>query len=130
MNSVKLFKKVSLDFTADSYKSSIKGLINVGNSASLGAGVGVLYSGCNMLWRVTYDEVIFVHEGDFEIIVNDKSYPAESGDVLWIPANTELTYMANEDVMFFYAVYPADKSPSTNVAINYPETSPEIIEIV
>ena len=127
MQNVKLFKKSSLDFTADEYHSSINALVNVGNSSHLGAGIGTFSAGCNMEWTVNYDEVLFIHSGLFELRVENKAYLAEPGDILWIPANTALTYKADEDVTFFYAVYPVEKSPSTNTDIKHPESTPQTV---
>lgn len=127
MHNVKLFKKSSLDFTADKYHSSINALVNVGNSSHLGAGIGTFDAGCNIEWTVTYDEVLFIHSGFFELRVENKAFMAGPGDVLWIPANSELTYKADEDVTFFYAVYPVEKSPSTNTDIKHPESEAQAI---
>lgn len=118
---VKHFKKASQDFTIDEYRSSLNPVVNMGNSKTLGAGIGKFAAGCNMDWTVTYDEVLFIHEGEFELTVDNQVFRAAPGDILWIPANTALTYRANEDVTFFYAVYPVNQSPSTQTEQKYPE---------
>lgn len=125
MIKVKHFKKSDLDFSTDQSDSAIHSLVNVGNSSHLGAGIGVFAAGCNMEWTVSYDEVLFIHSGNFSLLVGKMEFTAEAGDVLWIPAGTELVYAAEKDVTFFYAVYPVDKSPSTSVAFDFPETAPQ-----
>lgn len=104
--------------------TAVRPLVNVSNSQTLGGGIGVFGAGCDMAWTVTYDELIFIHKGEFQLSVGDRIYDAGPGDTLWIPADTSLSYRAEEDVTFFYAVYPAVNSPSTGQALLFPTTEP------
>jgi ethanolamine utilization protein EutQ len=103
--------------------AAVLALVNAGNSPAMGAGIGI-FEDCRIEWTVTYDEVLFIHAGDFRLRVGDAVYRAGPGDVLWIPANTPLVYEADAPVTFFYAVFPATKSPSASQKIGYPSTPP------
>ena len=125
MSEVKLFKRSEQDFQVPAGKSSaVLAMVNAGNSTTMGGGFGVFSAGTNVEWTVTYDEFLFIHEGEFQLNVGDHAYDAGPGDTLWIPANTPLTYIAEKDVWFFFAVYPAHKSPSAAQKIDYPSASP------
>lgn len=122
-NTVQLFRKSDQPFDlSNDNKASVLALVNVSNSDSLGAGIGIFDAGCNIPWTVTYDEVLFIHEGNFKLRVGEEVFNAGPGDTLWIPANTELVYDAPERVTFFYAVSPVSNSPSTGVAKTFPDT--------
>jgi ethanolamine utilization protein EutQ len=99
-------------------------VVNRRVSTGMGAGIGV-FENCAIEWTVTYDEVLFIKEGNFTLRVAGKAYRAGPGDILWIPKDTPLVYEAGERVVFFYAVYPVDKSPSTSKTIEFPTTAPE-----
>ena len=61
-------------------------------------------------------------EGDFNNSnsdVGDKIFEAGPGDVLWVPRNTDIVYIAQERVTFFYSVLPAGNAPSTAKHIDY-----------
>lgn len=124
MEIVRLFKQDQQQWTVDESQSSILPLVNRSNSKALGAGMGLFVAGCHMEWTVSYDEVLFIHDGELELVVNDKIYQAAAGDVLWIPEGTALTYSAPNDVKFFYAVYPLQNSPSTGTQTQYPHQEP------
>jgi ethanolamine utilization protein EutQ len=121
-----LFRKADQPFDLDNEtKASVLALVNVSNSKTMGAGIGIFDAGCNVPWTVTYDEVLFIHEGNFKLRVGENVYNAGPGDTLWIPADTPLVYDAPERVTFFYAVSPVSKSPSTSVAASYPDATPD-----
>ncbi len=126
MSKVQLFRKADQPFDLpNDTKASVLALVNVSNSETLGAGIGIFDAGCNVPWTVTYDEVLFIHEGNFKLRVGNDVYNAGPGDTLWIPADTALVYDAPERVTFFYAVYPASNSPSTSIANSYPDVAPD-----
>jgi len=94
------------------------GLVNVSFSDKLGAGIGV-FEDCSIPWHITYDEVIYILEGQFTLKVGDKIFEAGPGDVLWVPRNTDIVYIAQKRVTFFYSVLPAGNAPSTSKRIDY-----------
>ncbi len=119
---VKLFRKAEQDFTPRDGEA-VLGLVNTSYSETLGAGIGT-FEDCAYEWTVTYDEVLFIMEGELTLRVGDDAYRAGPGDVLWIPKDTALVYEAGEKVTFFYAVCPVDKSPSTSKPTDYPTAGP------
>lgn len=122
MADVKLFRQRDQMFEIKD-GAAVLALVNAGNSPAMGAGIGI-FEDCRVEWTVTYDEVLFIHAGNFRLRVGDAVYHAGPGDVLWIPANTPLVYEADAPVTFFYAVYPATKSPSASQKIDYPAAPP------
>lgn len=123
---VQLFRKEDQRFDLpNENKASVLALVNVSNSDTLGAGVGIFDAGCNIPWTVTYDEVLFIHDGKFKLRIGNDVFNAGPGDTLWIPANTELVYDAPERVTFFYAVSPVGNSPSTGVGREFPDATPD-----
>src|SRR5579863_3594485 len=101
----------------------VHAVVNAGYSTELGAGIGV-FENCAIPWTVTYDEVLFIKDGRLDLRVGKKLYRAEAGDILWIPAGTDLVYEAKKKVIFFYAVHPVSKSPSSGRKKKYRTTPP------
>ena len=124
MSSVKLFRRSDQDLATDDTDAAVRGLVNPTFSDQLGAGIGA-FEDCAVEWTVTYDEVLFIHDGSLTLRVGDSAYHAGPGDVLWIPKDTALVYEAKEKVTFFYAVWPATGSPSARQPIAYPTADPE-----
>ncbi len=122
--SVQLFCRKDQSFALDEHNATVNALVNVSNSSSMGGGIGIFGAGSNMEWTVTYDEMLFIHEGDFELQVGDVKYQAGPGDTLWIPSGTALIYKAEKDVIFFYAVTPVANSPSTQHPLTFTTTAP------
>ncbi len=117
MPKTKLFRKEDLDLEPENGMKTI-GLVNVSFSEKLGAGIGV-FEDCSIPWHITYDEVLYILEGQFTLRVGDKIFKAGPGDVLWVPRDTEIVYEAQDRVTFFYSVLPAGNAPSTAKCIDY-----------
>jgi ethanolamine utilization protein EutQ (cupin superfamily) len=124
VSDVKLFKLRDLDLTPNERGIVTVPVVNRRHSTAMGAGIGV-FENCSIEWTVTYDEVLFIKDGNFTLRVGGKAYRAGPGDILWIPKDTPLVYEAGERVVFFYAVHPLDMSPSTSKTIEFPTTPPE-----
>jgi ethanolamine utilization protein EutQ len=123
MANVKLFRKSDQDLIPASNGAAVQGLVNTSFSTRLGAGIGV-FQNCAMEWTVTYDEVLFILEGQFRLKTSEGTFQAGPGDTLWIPEGTQLIYEADEPVTFFYAVAPVSGSPTTGIAQSHPTTAP------
>ena len=123
MPGVKLFRRSDQDLVPKTSGAAVQGLVNTAFSKRLGAGIGV-FENCEMEWTVTYDEVLFILEGEFKLETKDGTFHAGPGDTLWIPEGTWLIYRATAPVTFFYAVAPVDGSPTTGLASNHPTTGP------
>lgn len=53
------------------------------------------------------EEIDIILEGSLSVTVNEKTYYAHQGDVLFIPKNTKVTWNSPDYVKLFYAAYPA-----------------------
>ena len=121
MKEVKLFRRQDQDFTFKPNKTSaVHAYVNSGISDGVGGGFGVFGAGTNIKWTVTYDEFLFIHSGHFQLKVGDATFNAGPGDTLWIPKDTPLSYVCDEDVWFFFAVNPASASPSASQTKSFP----------
>lgn len=58
-------------------------------------------------WTIKYDEVILVLDGQLTIRTADGDLTAGPMECIWLPDGTELTYIA-EDALMFYAIEPAN----------------------
>ncbi len=119
---VKLFRKADQDFTPRNGAAILR-LVNCSYSEGLGGGIGT-FEDCRIEWTVTYDEILFITEGNFTLRVDDDAYHAGPGDTLWIPKDTAMVYEADENVTFFYAVFPDAKLPPPTRPIDYPTAGP------
>jgi len=119
---VKLFRKADQDLTPGENGAAVHGLVNTSFSRQMGAGIGV-FEDCSMEWTVTYDEILFILEGQFRLKTRVGTFHAGPGDTLWIPKDTWVVYEADAPVTFFYAVSPITGSPTTSIAQSYPETA-------
>ena len=99
MSGVKLFRKQDQDFRFESEEPySILAFVNSSITDTMGGGMGVFGAGSDVEWTVTYDELLFIHSGHFTLKVGEAVYRAGPGDTLWIPRDTPLSYVAEEDV--------------------------------
>lgn len=88
--------------------TTIARLINRSNSDHIGAGIEVLEN-VSISWTVTYDEVLFIHEGEMTIETNGERWTCRPGDIVWLPNGTTLTYDSSSGrCAYFYALYPVD----------------------
>lgn len=124
MPGVRLFRKSDQDLVPGASGAAVQGLVNTSFSTRLGADIGV-FRDCEMEWTVTYDEVLFILDGEFRLKTRDGTFHAGPGDTLWIPEGTWLVYTATAPVTFFYAVAPVDRSPSTQIARAHPTAPPD-----
>jgi ethanolamine utilization protein EutQ len=122
MSDIRHFKFSSFDLTPTEDGPTVP-VVNAGYSRELGGGIGV-FENCSVPWTVTYDEVLFIKDGELTLRVGEKICRAGPGDILWIPRDTPLVYEATKRVTFFYAVHPVGASPSTSQTIAYPTEPP------
>jgi ethanolamine utilization protein EutQ len=59
-------------------------------------------------WTVTYDEILFIHEGKLTLEFDTGTHECTAGDIVWLPEGTHLKYVAKDRVGYFYALYPVD----------------------
>ncbi len=123
MSGVKLFRKADQDLTPNERGGAFCSVINPAISDAMGGGIGA-FEDCAFESTVTCDEVLFIHQGEMTLRVGGDDYRAGPGDIVWIPNDTSLVYIAEAKVTFFYAVFPATGSPSASQEIAYPTAGP------
>jgi ethanolamine utilization protein EutQ len=105
------FTRAELPFTTTSLpegRTTIARVINAGNSQHLGAGLEILER-ISLRWTVTYDEVLFIHEGHLTVRTGGETFHCSPGDIVWLPSGTTLEYDASAGrCAYFYALYPVD----------------------
>jgi ethanolamine utilization protein EutQ len=100
--------KMRFGFTeVDGQQTSICRAVNGAVSTTIGAGIETLEK-TRIEWTVTYDEVLFIHDGRITIRFGDRSFDCVPGDIVWLPNGTTLIYDAPERCTYFYALYPVD----------------------
>ena len=76
------------------------------DGTALGTGY-VRMQNAEIPWTIKYDEIVLVLDGALTIRTADGDLTAEAPDCIWLPAGTELSYVA-EDALVFYAIHPAN----------------------
>jgi ethanolamine utilization protein EutQ len=87
--------------------TSIARVIDASVSRQMGAGIEYLEN-VTIDWTVTYDEILFVCEGELTVEFGGDSHVCRSGDIVWLPSGTSLRYIARERAGYFYALHPVD----------------------
>ena len=72
----------------------------------LGAGLA-RFTNAAIPWTVRYDEVLLVLEGRVIVRTTDGDLEAGPKDCIWLPKGTDLTYIA-DNALVFYAIHPAN----------------------
>jgi ethanolamine utilization protein EutQ len=110
MSGLKHFKYGEMRFgttQVGDQQTAITRLINAELSSTMGAGIERLEK-TRLEWTVTYDEVLFIREGELSVVSGGKTHRCRAGDIVWIPNGTTLIYDAPEACEYFYALYPVD----------------------
>lgn len=61
-------------------------------------------------WHLTYDEIDYVVEGDFDLRVGDQLIHAQAGDIVSIPSDSKVVFSSATKARVFYVTYPANWS--------------------
>ncbi|AFM40584.1 ethanolamine utilization protein [Desulfosporosinus acidiphilus SJ4] len=59
-------------------------------------------------WELCYEEIDIILEGSLSITINEKTYEACQGDVLFVPKGSKVTWSSSSYVKLFYVTYPAN----------------------
>lgn len=81
--------------------------------ANLAAGF-MIFEKSNLPWTLTYDEIDYVVEGDFELRVGNKVFKGKPGDVISIPKGTSVVFGSPSRAKVFYVTYPANWEEMSN----------------
>ena len=123
MSGARLFRGYDFDLTPGERGANVVAAVNGAVSKGLGGGIGV-FENCSIPWTVTYDEILYGIDGTMRVIVAGEIHELGPGDILWLPAGTELVYEADAKSTFFFAVNPAANSPSGAKADAHPTVAP------
>jgi ethanolamine utilization protein EutQ len=85
------------------------GLVDVITSrdANLAAGF-MTFDHSELPWRLTYDEVEYVIEGDYVLKVDSQVFRARPGDVIYVPKGSQVVFSSPSFAKVFYVTYPAN----------------------
>lgn len=110
MSAPKVFRRSEMNLipaVTPSGTTSIARVIDSSLSSTIGGGIEYLED-VTIDWTVTYDEILFILEGNLTVAFDDASHSCQAGDIVWLPAGTHLRYIAKGRAAYFYALYPVD----------------------
>ena len=61
-------------------------------------------------WKLTYDEIDYVIDGELEITIDGKAFLGKIGDVFYIPKGSEIIFGTPNHTKIMYVTYPANWS--------------------
>ena len=64
-------------------------------------------------WTLKYDEVLFVHSGELEIVGDGGSVKAGVGEAILIPNGAKVTYRGRAGTVGFFVLWPFDWDKKT-----------------
>lgn len=109
---------VAVDGTSicfDHFPGAPQGMVNIAdvitsrNNSPMGGGF-LEWNNYSFTWFLTYAEVDIVLEGELHITCQGKTVVGKSGDMLFIPKDTEVIFSSPGHVRFAYVTWPADWS--------------------
>ena len=84
-------------------------VVTLDESPRMGAGVMEM-DHSDFDWTLRYDEWDYVIDGTLEIVISGRRIVGNAGDLIFIPANSSITFSCPTACRFVYFVYPADWS--------------------
>jgi ethanolamine utilization protein EutQ len=125
MSDAKMYRGNDMDLTVrEGGGGNVVATVNCAVSQKLGGGIGV-FENCNVPWTVTYDEILFGIEGVLEIHTAEGIHEVGPGDMMWLPAGTEMAYVASEAAKFFFAVAPVTESKAGSSTVVHTPVAPK-----
>jgi len=88
-------------------KVRLKDVITSAEGSPIAAGYMTLDHG-GFKWKLDYDEIDVILEGELEIIRGSEIIRGGAGDILYIPKGSEIEFRTPSKVRFIYVTYPAD----------------------
>lgn len=83
----------------------IKEIFTIRDTPNMVAGF-ITVEKSTITWEPVYEEIYFVVDGYFDLIVNDHSYNVERGDVFYIPGKTSVKLSVPDKIKLFFLTYP------------------------
>jgi ethanolamine utilization protein EutQ len=85
----------------------LRDVVTSADGMPIAAGVMSLREGA-FPWRLDYDEVEYVLEGELHITCGDERVVGRPGDVIAVPKGSSITFGTPSWARFLYVTYPAD----------------------
>jgi len=85
----------------------LKDVVVTGDRSPMGAGYMSLDKG-EMQWTLTYDEIDIVLEGELVITRGNEQVRGKTGDVIYIPKGSSITFGTPNWTRFVYVVFPVN----------------------
>lgn len=82
-------------------------VVTEADGAPMAAGYMTLTRGC-FPWKLNYDEVQIVLEGELHIGTPDGDRVGHAGDILYVPKGSQITFGTPTWARFVYVTYPAN----------------------
>ena len=76
-------------------------------SRTLAAGL-CIFEDCSMDYTMTYDDVLYILEGELVFRTGEYEVHCGPGDTMWVPDTISGTFEAQGRCKVFYAVHPVD----------------------
>ena len=88
-------------------KSYIKPFVTTKISESMCGGLNFL-NDVSVPWDLTCDELIYCHQGQFRLVVDEVDYVLNPGDLMFAPKDMHVKYESDQKCVIFYAAFPVD----------------------
>ena len=106
MSKATLFKKdeMTWESCAEPF-STVQFTRPIGDKLTNGMGAGIaIIENIAYDWTVTYNEVLYIIEGELRVTVDGEAFVCQQGDFLWLPKDTPMEYAADGRVVVLYAL--------------------------
>ncbi|MER9714098.1 hypothetical protein NKJ13_28360 [Mesorhizobium sp. M0174] len=106
---MKVFKLKDITPSFSPRGSSLHQYFGAEQGASMASGITV-FMDAEIHWKLWYDEMLLCLslEKSFELVVDGIAHELEPGDMMWLPAGTELIYRSVGTTKAVWAVTPPD----------------------
>jgi ethanolamine utilization protein EutQ len=85
----------------------LRDVVTAADGSPMGGGFMSMRAG-SFPWKLDYDEIDLVLEGELHIVTSEGTRVGLPGDVLFIPRGTSIAFSTPSWAKFFYVTYPAD----------------------
>ncbi|MBI0580718.1 DUF861 domain-containing protein [Neobacillus cucumis] len=106
---VTLIKGPEIEFGPLGIEGEVQEIAPVINKLSTNMGGGKCrMKECHFDWQIKYDEMIYVSKGSMYISYYGEKIEAKQGDIYFMKDGAEITYGTDEEVEFYFTLYPVN----------------------